>query len=1281
MLASQWKDKQRRRVAGRIASTLPLLCVSALAPVFTPACGQGEMSASVADDGERVAPEVAGSQHAGSAQRYTLFETGPVRPVAVLAGGLVAVTNVPDDRIELFRPSGSGVSHCGAVRVGMRPVALNAVGDKLWVVNHLSDSVSVIEVNEALCTAQVVRTLLVGDEPRDVVSAVGKDGERYAFVTAAHRGQNVLDATGKPRDPELTRPGIGRADVLVYRADRLGPAGSERPVEILTLFTDSPRALAVGNNKVYAAGLFSGNQTSLVRYQLVVDRGRQSLRKLDADRDFQIDPGLPESARVIEGGYPAIKGHGRCIASALSTANVPQASVNDFLMDVCVRTDPAAPDRALEIIPQNTGRVSPACSCTNAAGEIQTTPPLIVRFYESPAACGASFSQALGGCWLEPPQDEAELPRVERSGAAGPLRMRAWNDQVALSLPDRDVFTIDMTRSPPALAQGGDFRHVGTTLFNMAVHPKTGKIFVSNTEARNDVRFEGPGAGVAQDAGFAGTTVRGHIAESRITLLDPGDHSVKPVHLNAHIDYSRCCAPAPNAETERSLAFPVGLAISRKRDLSGRLLDAQDLYVAALGSDKVAVLSTSRLEHASSGQAIQDQRDHIEVGGGPVGLELDDARNRLYVLAWFTNELVVIDTRSRTVIEREHMFSPEPASIIAGRPLLYNARLTSSHGDSACASCHIFGDFDGLSWDLGAPDDRGVANAGPFFNRSETLTFPRVSAFLPVKGPMATQSLRGMANHGAMHWRGDRRGGLTSTVHAQPDTGAFDEDAAFKAFNVAFAGLLGRATPLTADDMQKLTDFALALTYPPNPIRSIDNALTAGQQRARNRYFGCELSDDSFARGECADGRNIAREELACNCADSADFRAGEPACPANPVCTLAVNDVFTTCNGCHRLDPAVNAEFGVAKPGLFGSNGIYTDDGVSHIMKVPQLRNLYQKVGMFGSMRVPGGIGISELGDSVFGPRAGGLVAARNAPTGDQVRGFGFTHAGEDDTLFHFVSLPGFTRMPSFFPGVPDNSGGFDHALPHDPKACYDGQLKPLNPQFLGRLAPPDVRQQLAQQVIELTSATSSADQRAAALRAISAFIAGLPANNPGAVFQRLAPEAAAGQLRLPLLACPALPPAETLESLGCFALHTGAGCAALVQDVRDCAVWGATLERALSSGTDACHASGLDDRADMESFLLAFDSNLKPVVGQQVTIGLVPGVQTRARLQLLIAQADRGNCDLVAHAGAASFVYSNSVFIGADGASYPLARLEQRIAVTGPLTFTAVPPGEAAR
>jgi hypothetical protein len=82
---------------------------------------------------------------------------------------------------------------------------------------------------------------------------------------------------------------------------------------------------------------------------------------------------------------------------------------------------------------------------------------------------------------------------------------------------------------------------------------------------------------------------------------------------------------------------------------------------------------------------------------------------------------------------------------------------------------------------------------------------------------MATQSLRGMANHGPMHWRGDRNGALV------PGGDSRDSSAAFHQFNPANVGLLGRAAQLPAADMDRFTNFILTVTYPPNPIRSLDD--------------------------------------------------------------------------------------------------------------------------------------------------------------------------------------------------------------------------------------------------------------------------------------------------------------------------------------------------------------------------------------------------------------------------------------------------------------------------
>ncbi len=92
-----------------------------------------------------------------------------------------------------------------------------------------------------------------GDEPRDIVFAGNND--QWAFITAAHRGQNV------PFDPELTTPGVGRADVWVFDAGNPGFQLGGEPVTILNMFGDTLRGLARSpdGTTVYTAVFNSGN--------------------------------------------------------------------------------------------------------------------------------------------------------------------------------------------------------------------------------------------------------------------------------------------------------------------------------------------------------------------------------------------------------------------------------------------------------------------------------------------------------------------------------------------------------------------------------------------------------------------------------------------------------------------------------------------------------------------------------------------------------------------------------------------------------------------------------------------------------------------------------------------------------------------------------------------------------------------------------------------------------------------------------------------------------------
>ncbi len=756
---------------------------------------------------------------------FLTFDTTPVRPLAISPDGtqLFAV-NTPDNQLEIFDIDGSGLlTAAGVVQVGMEPVAVAARSNsEVWVVNFLSDSVSVVDLSGA--APRVVRTLLVGDEPSDIVFA-GPGGNR-AFITAAHRGQN----TPYP-DGDYDLEGIGRADIWVFDATNLGSSLGGDALTIVTVFGDKPRALAVSNNgnTVYAAIFHSGNQTTSLNPAFVCDTSTSNLNS------NTVEPPCTVAGVTSPGGSPP-----------------PHKNQQN-------------------IVRPETG--------------------LIVKYNRD----GGTSNQ-----W----QDELG---------------RNWNDFVNFDLPDKDVFAIDATNNPPVAVDGsstcsdgaGCWAQVGTSLLNMAVNPISGKIYVSNTDAQNDVRFEGPGtlAGPIKPIGEP-STVQGNLAQSRITVLDGSN--VLPRHLNKHIDYS--IRPAPGGVKQNSLATPTGMVVTP---------DGSTLYVAAFGSSKVGVFDTSQLENDTF---TPSSASHVQLsGGGPAGLALQG--DRLYALTRFDNSISVVNTVSASEIQTVALHNPEPPSVVAGRPFLYDAVETSSNGEASCSSCHAFGDMDDLAWDLGNPDDNQKPNNNPMVaiaGLNSCGLLPCV--FHPMKGPMTTQSLRGLDLMGPQHWRGDREG---------------DANFSFNAFNVAFPGLVGRATQLTTTQMQAYTDFALQIRYPPNPAKQLDNSRRAIEQAGFDVYH-------------------------------------------------LPGTDIVASCNDCHTLD---------ASQGFFGGGGLSSFDAESQHFKVPHLRNMYQKVGMFGEPEP----------DPVSLPQVPGLSALPfDGPythTGDQIRGYGFTHDGSIDSLFRFVS------------------------------------------------------------------------------------------------------------------------------------------------------------------------------------------------------------------------------------------------------------------------------------
>src|SRR5262249_26135050 len=102
-------------------------------------------------------------------------------------------------------------------------------------------------------------------------------------------------------DPQLTTPGIGRADVWVFDPNSLGTSLGGAPLRILQLFADTPRALAVSpnGNTVYAAAFHSGNRTTSLSEGALCNGGWGAAPCTIADGSV-VPGGLPPPNRNVQ---------------------------------------------------------------------------------------------------------------------------------------------------------------------------------------------------------------------------------------------------------------------------------------------------------------------------------------------------------------------------------------------------------------------------------------------------------------------------------------------------------------------------------------------------------------------------------------------------------------------------------------------------------------------------------------------------------------------------------------------------------------------------------------------------------------------------------------------------------------------------------------------------------------------------------------------------------------------------------------------------------------------
>ncbi len=373
---------------------------------------------------------------------------------------------------------------------------------------------------------------------------------------------------------------------------------------------------------------------------------------------------------------------------------------------------------------------------------------------------------------VAPSQGASTNPSVGAAPQVGRIIDAAdpqYSSQIPFTIADNDVVEINAVTNTVTRT----FHGVGTLNFAIAVRPTNGDLFVANTESRNQIRFE--------------RNLRGHAIDSRIAKIDVLTGAVVNYDLNAGLDYSTPNNPAARAT---ALSQPTDAVFTA---------DSAFLYVAAFGTDRIAKVDaatgavTARIDIGTSGSTPSPRTKR-----GPRGLALHSS-GRMFVLNRLSNTITIVNTVDNTLGQEIPVgaFDPTPPLVREGRGFLYDAML-SGNGTMSCASCHVDAETDCEDWDLG--DDEGPEDQRP----DPSNTYGMI-ALHPMKGPMSTQTLRGLSQgSNPLHWRGDR--------------------STFQDFNGAFASLMG-GTQVSTVDMQAFTDFILACEFEPNPNLNLDRSL------------------------------------------------------------------------------------------------------------------------------------------------------------------------------------------------------------------------------------------------------------------------------------------------------------------------------------------------------------------------------------------------------------------------------------------------------------------------
>jgi YVTN family beta-propeller protein len=443
-------------------------------------------------------------------------------------------------------------------------------------------------------------------------------------------------------------------------------------------------------------------------------------------------------------------------------------TVIDPILNQVHRTIPVGKEPYGIAIKSDGSRAYVTCAATNSVDVIDCATYAVVKSIAIPAVGPRGITIANNTVWVVPLFSGNDTV-AKRTVTPGPgVLAQASSQEIAMPstllgetpLADEDLFGIPITSSASTDVLDNSLTRtgLGTILFNVHARPSTNELWIPNTEALNHT------VGAAN-------FIAGQVVSNRITIVDTSSSSPPTiVDLDALVSAGAAQPTAIQFDTARNRA-----------------------YVAAFGSDAIIVLSTASSPPTFVGRHIltpvtsaMPVTPFTPARCGPRGMTMSANGNELFVFNGIDNSfsrvnLTVTSSTASTAIALG--YDPTPAAIKRGIGHLANAD-HSGGGTSSCMSCHVDGHFDMLMWNLSDFLDPAPADA-PQFEKDN-------------KGPMATQTLRGLFETGRLHWRGEQSG-----------LDDFNQD--------GFVGLLKRSTTLTTAEFDDVKAGTFSLFHPANP--------------------------------------------------------------------------------------------------------------------------------------------------------------------------------------------------------------------------------------------------------------------------------------------------------------------------------------------------------------------------------------------------------------------------------------------------------------------------------